>query len=303
MRGYYETSELDAVISYTPEDRYLVTQIAEALREAGARVWFDDWNMIAGMDMMQAQVQALEATRIVFLFVGSSRYSKAQRAGVGYESSIAGARYLRASEEAVMVLPILLPSATPSDLPDYLLGRSYIALENPEQAEIERLVALLCMRVSEIRGERQRAKIFLCHAKEDDARVEALFLALRDEGFEPWYDKEELDVGDNWEEEIITAIERTDFFAICLSQVAVTKRGFVQKEIRSAIREFQRRAFDLAFLLPVRFEECQVPNIRIDENTTLGSIQWADLFYDDTRAFQRFVKGVRKQWKRSRRIG
>ena len=123
---------------------------------------------------------------------------------------------------------------------------------------------------------------------------------LQTEGFDPWYDKEKLDVGDLWEDEIAAAIGNTDFFAICLSKTAVTKRGFIQKEIRTAIGEFQRRAFDLAFLLPIRFEECDVPNIRIDENTTLKSIHWVDLFPGETDAFKRFVRGVRKQWDRQR---
>ncbi|MEA2602224.1 MAG: hypothetical protein QOF89_3216 [Acidobacteriota bacterium] len=299
MRGYYEVSDLDAVISYTPDDRDIVAQIAKALRGAGLHVWFDYWNLIPGMDLMRAQMEALEATRVVLTFVGSSKYSREQRAWVKYEASVAGARYLR-SRDAITVIPILLSDARPSDLPAELSSLSYIALENSSHAEIDRLVALLCMRVGEVTGKRRLPRIFLCHAKEDDERVAVLFSMLREEGFDPWYDKERLEVGDRWEEEISAAIESTDFFAICLSQASVTKRGFVQREIRTAIREFQRRAFDLAFLLPIRFEECQVPDIHIDENTTLRSIQWADLFPGDTRSFKRFVKGVQKQWRRSK---
>jgi hypothetical protein len=145
-----------------------------------------------------------------------------------------------------------------------------------------------------------RPMIFLCHAKEDDERVADLFHRLSDQGFEPWYDKEKLDVGDRWENEIISAIEKSDFFAVCLSRKAVKKEGFVQKEIRTAIRQYQLGSFDLAFLLPIRLEECEVPDIRIDENTTLRSVQWADLFHNDDRAFDRFVSGIWKQWKRKR---
>jgi len=73
----------------------------------------------------------------------------------------------------------------------------------------------------------------LCHAEEDAVRVQNLYFALGQAGFDPWYHKQHLLVGDNWQEEIRKAIEKSDFFAICVSTIAVKKKGFIQREIRT----------------------------------------------------------------------
>jgi TIR domain len=53
-------------------------------------------------------------------------------------------------------------------------------------------------------------RIFLCHAKEDAPRVEKLYFALGKAGFDPWYDKRDLVVGDLWEKEIREAIKNSE---------------------------------------------------------------------------------------------
>lgn len=289
--------EYDAVISYAPNNRDIVTLIAKRLRDAGLRVWFDMWDLLPGRSWVESTLRALEETRVVLLLIGEKDYTPEERSWVSYESSVAAHYHLR-SRRDMITLPVLLPGASPSNMPPEVAGLAYLALENSSDESLTRLVSLLCMRVAPLVRVDSRPKIFLCHSKQDDERVSQLFYGLRDEGFDPWYDKEKLDIGDRWEDEILAAIENTDFFAMCLSEKAVGKEGFLQKEIRTAIRAFQSRAFDLAFLLPIRLEECEVPNIRIDENTTLRSVQWADLFLNDERAFERFVAGIWKQWER-----
>jgi hypothetical protein len=135
-------------------------------------------------------------------------------------------------------------------------------------------------------------------SREDKRRVDELYFMLKDEGFDPWYDKENLVVGDRWREEILQAIEQSDLFAIFLSKKAIRKTGFIQKEIRTAAREFQRRPQDIAYLLPVRLEDCDVPLVRLDENTVLADLQWVDIFEGDRDALHRLADGVWKQWKK-----
>lgn len=141
-------------------------------------------------------------------------------------------------------------------------------------------------------------KIFLCHAKEDSNRIKQLYLALRDRGLDPWYDKEKLLVGDDWEYEIIQAIEQSDFFAIFISKVSSKKTGFIQKEIRTAVREYQKRPQGTTFLLPIRLEDCEVPYIKLEENKKLADLHWADVFEDDSEAIDKLCKGILDQWEK-----
>jgi hypothetical protein len=142
-------------------------------------------------------------------------------------------------------------------------------------------------------------RVFLCHAKEDAHRIEKLYHQFEREGLDPWYDKKRLKVGDRWEEEIIEAIEQSDFFAVFLSKTSVKKTGFIQNEIRTAAKQYRRHPQGRAYLLPVRLEDCEVPRIRLDENTILTDLQWIDLFNEDQNAVHHLAIEILAQWERT----
>jgi hypothetical protein len=54
----------------------------------------------------------------------------------------------------------------------------------------------------------------------------------------------------------------------------------------------------MAFLLPVRLEACEVPNIKLDDVTTLSDFQWIDLFEEEEESLQQFASGVKKQFEK-----
>jgi hypothetical protein len=84
------------------------------------------------------------------------------------------------------------------------------------------------------------ARIFLCHASEDKARVREVYHRLRViDGFEPWLDEEDLLPGQEWAREIPRALQTSDFILIFLSQNSVAKRGYVQREMKLALDAWQ----------------------------------------------------------------
>ncbi len=60
-------------------------------------------------------------------------------------------------------------------------------------------------------------QIFLCHASEDKPKVREVYHRLKDEGFEPWLDEEDLLPGQLWEQEIPKALKASDFILIFFS--------------------------------------------------------------------------------------
>src|SRR3954447_25303386 len=88
----------------------------------------------------------------------------------------------------------------------------------------------------------RRLRLFLCHSKQDKARVQELYSSLVRDGFDPWLDERELKPGHDWEFEIERAIEDCDVFIVCLSTRAIDSRGYLHKELK--------RAYDQAFLQP-----------------------------------------------------
>jgi hypothetical protein len=131
------------------------------------------------------------------------------------------------------------------------------------------------------------AQIFLCHASEDKPKVREVYHRLRAiEGFEPWLDEEDLLPGQEWEWAISKAMEDSDFILIFLSHTSVTRRGFVHREMRRALKIWQEQPEGTIHTIPVRLEDCDVPE-------SLKNYHWVDLFNPD--GFDRMVEAIHTQ--------
>lgn len=111
----------------------------------------------------------------------------------------------------------------------------------------------------------QNLRIFLCHSSGDKEAVRTLYKRLRSDGFDPWFDEEKLLPGQDWNQEIIRAVRSSDVVLICLSEKAINKAGYVQKEIKYALDVADEQPEGSIFLIPVRLEECGLPP-RLDLN-------------------------------------
>lgn len=114
-------------------------------------------------------------------------------------------------------------------------------------------------------------RVFICHASEDKPAVRDLYFRLRAAGFAPWLDEENLLPGQDWTVEIRKAVRGADVVLVCLSRKAVTKSGYVQKELGFALDVAEEQPEGTIFLIPVRLEECEVPE-------RLKRWQWVDIF-------------------------
>ncbi len=129
-----------------------------------------------------------------------------------------------------------------------------------------------------------RSGIFLCHSKADKDRVREIYSKLRADGLSPWLDDEDIRPGQDWEHEIRKAIDQSTVVLVFLSERWVTSRGFVQKEIKLALNLADEQPEGSIFLIPVRLEECEVPE-------RLRRWQSVDLFRSD--GYGRLVASLR----------
>lgn len=290
----------DVFLSYTGRDRLAIRRLAIALREAGLAVWFDEWELKPGASWQVELEQAIQSSGATLVAIGPH--------GVGpwQETEVATAFNYTASDRPA-VIPILLPGARNVSIPNFLIGVTYVEIKTWDSPLFDRTLSRILSAITGrplVQPERTRKPmVFLCHAKEDDKKVGELYFRLRGLGLDPWYDREKLVVGDRWEDEVIGAIEKTDYFAICLSSKSVSKTGFIQREIKLAVKEYQRRPQEFAYLLPVRLEACEVPRLKLDDVTTLSDLQWIDLFIEEERGLERFANGVRKQFRKQLQEG
>ena len=120
-----------------------------------------------------------------------------------------------------------------------------------------------------------KPRIFLCHAKEDKPRVRELYHQLKQAGYHPWLDKEDLLPGQDWRHEIEKIIrDPYNIVVVCLSCNSVTKWGVVQQEIKWALDVLDQTPEGTIYLIPARLEDCQVPD-------RLSKRHWVELFEPD----------------------
>lgn len=104
-------------------------------------------------------------------------------------------------------------------------------------------------------------KIFLAHAREDKEQVRRLYFDLKARGLNPWLDEIDLIPGTIWTEEIPRAIRQAAVFLACLSSRSVDKTGYFQNEFRLALAAFSERPPGSIYLIPVRLDNCEVPDL------------------------------------------
>jgi transcriptional regulator with XRE-family HTH domain len=127
-------------------------------------------------------------------------------------------------------------------------------------------------------------KVFICHASSDKPAARELYQRLKGEGFVPWLDEEDLLPGQNWKRAIPKAVSDSHVVVVCLSGAAVNRQGFVQKEIGYALDVAAEQPEDTIFIIPVRLEECAVPD-------RLSEWQWVNLY--EPRGYELLLRALR----------
>ena len=132
----------------------------------------------------------------------------------------------------------------------------------------------------------RRLRVFLCHASADKSAVRDLCRRLRSDGIALWLAEEDLLPGQDWQLEIPKAVRSSDAVIICLSSRAVTKAGYVQKEIKYALDVAEEQPEGAIFLIPLRLGRCEVPK-------RLRRWQWVDLFQE--KGYERLLRALRER--------
>jgi TIR domain len=121
----------------------------------------------------------------------------------------------------------------------------------------------------------ERSKqVFISYARENRETALDIHKTLETHGFETWIDSINLLPGQDWANEIARAIRASGLFLACLSRTAVTKQGFVQSELKRALKVVDSLPSREVFIIPVRLDECEIPS-------ELEQYHWLDYFEKD----------------------
>ena len=137
------------------------------------------------------------------------------------------------------------------------------------------------------------AHVFVSYVHEDEPQLRPLFSALRRAGIDLWIDRSDLTGGGFWKADIKRAIESGAYFLCCFSRARQEKdRSVAHAELLIAVDQLRLTQFGKRWFIPVRVDDCEIPDIPIFGNETLGSLQWIDLFIDASSGIRRVLEAL-----------
>ncbi len=123
---------------------------------------------------------------------------------------------------------------------------------------------------------------FISYVREDTEAADRLQQALQAAGILVWRDTADLWPGQDWRTRIRRAIiDDALVFIACFSRKSVSKEtSYQNEELTLAVEQLRLRPPGDSWLLPVRLDDCEIPDREIGGGRTLASIQYLDLFGD-----------------------
>jgi ATP-dependent Clp protease ATP-binding subunit ClpB len=138
---------------------------------------------------------------------------------------------------------------------------------------------------------------FMSYIRENSAEADLLQQVLEAAGVRVWRDTADLWPGQAWREKIRHAIIKDSLvFLACFSKKSVNREtSYQNEELTLAIEQMRIRRPDQPWLIPIRFDDCDIPDLNLGGGRSLGSIQRADLFGDHVNdATVRLVSAIHR---------
>lgn len=140
-------------------------------------------------------------------------------------------------------------------------------------------------------------RVFISYARVDEALAGRLFDALGREGFAPWWDRDSLKGGDDWELRIKTDLQATDFVLLLYTLAFCRKTdGFVNTEMNLSIR--RARSVRGSFLIPLRTAPIN-DDLRVHELDEFNESELREDSFDQD--LRRLVSDMRREIQRRNR--
>lgn len=135
------------------------------------------------------------------------------------------------------------------------------------------------------RQREQRKRVFFIYSRKDAGAVKELAKQLRDRGFNPWLETEEILPGQDWNRAVMNALEESAVALFVASKNTESEDGYYVKEIKAALNVLKSRSEGDSAIIPIRLEEATLPH-------ELTGIQWVDLFSE--QGFQQLSRGLER---------
>ena len=138
--------------------------------------------------------------------------------------------------------------------------------------------------------------VFISYVSENREEVNKLHQTLTSHGIKVWSDWQDLNPGDPFELVIRNAIRGGDFFIACFSKEYEARgKTYMNKELMLAIEELHQRPTNKVWFIPVKLNECEIPDIDIGLGESLYDLHYADLSMDWENGVQNIIKAIQPE--------
>ena len=142
----------------------------------------------------------------------------------------------------------------------------------------------------EIKHAREMGHVFISYCHENKDTVDRLCDALTSNDVVVWVDWGNLEPGVPWRQAIQQAIHHGDFFIACFSkEYNAGDKTFLTEELSIAIDKLQEKPVDKTWFIPIKLNECEIPDINIGEGLNLRDLQYVNLHEDWDTGIQQIL--------------
>ena len=306
--------EYDVALSFAGEDRHYAERLAELLRAEEYSVFYDEyeWAKLWGKDLYVhlSSVYKDQANYCVMFL--SKHY--AQKIWTNHERQSAQARAFEENREYILSvrlddteIPGILPTVGYLDLRSMTIERVYQVLVEKlsgvtsQTPTVNISTAAVVERDSDdivtrqiLEGTEERMKrVFISYVNENFLIVDLLYQALDSRGIQIWLDRNNIAPGLRWKREIRRAIQQGAFFIACFSQEYDERdKTYMNEELTIAIEELRQRPTNQIWFIPVKLNECEIPDRDIGGGETLRDLQHVNLYEDWDSCIRRILEVI-----------
>ena len=135
--------------------------------------------------------------------------------------------------------------------------------------------------------------VFISYIRKNKGEVDRLYNELTSRGIEVWLDRRDLGAGARWKREIKKAISDGAFFIACFSKEYHERaKTYMNAELRIAIEQMYQLHIDRKWFIPIRLDDCEIPDMDIGGSETLRDLHHVDLYEDWNAGIQSIVKVI-----------
>ena len=135
--------------------------------------------------------------------------------------------------------------------------------------------------------------VFISYVHENKKLVDKLYQELIARGIEVWRDVQNLKPGSFWKEDIRKAIRKGAFFIACFSkEYDEHDETYMNEELTIAIEKLRQRHPNREWFIPIKLNECELPDIDIGRGKTLEDLTYVKLYENWDDGIQEIVKVI-----------